>query len=276
MSNAEAGFGNPEVPEDDVEMSFFDHLRELRKRLVLSIIGILPGVVVGWIFKEELLDLLLAPLVTAYNSLGLGQPEIHFANPIDPFVAYLKIAVVAGAMLCAPWLFYQLWAFISPGLYRREKLMAIPFVIASTGCFLGGAAFGYIIVFPLGFETFLDFAGMMPSENINLRPTLMITEYLSFSTRLLLAFGVVFEVPVVVTFLAVARIVHWKQLAAFGRWWILCATFLAAFLTPPDVASQMMMLVPLVVLYFISVGIAAIIQFRDPAPGSVTEDGFER
>src|SRR5690606_29075462 len=171
-------------PEDDVEMSFFDHLGELRKRLIRVLIGMLPGVAVGWYFKEWLLDLLVKPLVTAWRQLGLGEPSLHFANPVDPFLAYLQLALVSGLLMSAPWVFYQLWAFIAPGLYRREKRLAIPFVVASTVCFVGGALFGYFIVFPMGFETLLSFAGVLPSDTLTIQPTLMINEYLSFATRL--------------------------------------------------------------------------------------------
>jgi sec-independent protein translocase protein TatC len=249
-------------PEDDVEMTFFDHLGELRTRLIRAVWGLIPGVALGWIFRQELLEFLLEPFTAAWKVRGLGEPTVHFANPIDPFVAYLKLALVAGALFSAPWIFWQLWGFLSPGLYRREKRLALPFVIASTVCFVGGAFFGYAVVFPMAFETFLGFAGMLPSESIRIEPTIMIGEYLSFATRMLLAFGITFEVPVVVTFLAAAGIVHWRELLRFGRWWVLISALLASLLTPPDVGSQILMIGPLVALYFMSVGIAFLVTFR--------------
>lgn len=249
-------------PEDDVEMGFFEHLGELRKRLVRGVIGIIPGVIVAWMYKETLLEFFLAPLVHAYARLGLGEPEIHFANPVEPFIGYLKIAIVCGLVGSAPWLFYQLWAFISPGLYKREKLMAIPFVFFSTLCFAGGAVFGYAIVFPMGFETLLGFAGLLPSQSITMTPTIMLGEYLSFSTRLLLAFGVVFEVPVVVVMLSSAGIVTPKQLFQFGRWWVIIAAIISAVLTPQDVGSMIVMLFPLIGLYFGSIPLAWLLKRR--------------
>lgn len=270
-----------DVPEDDVEMGFFEHLAELRTRLVRAVIGCLPGMAVGWFFKEDLLEFLVAPMVTAWHQLDLGQPELHFASPIDPFVAYLKIAVVVGLLIGSPFVFWQLWAFVSPGLYRREKRLAIPFVVSASVFFVGGAYFGYAIVFPLGFETFLGFAGMLPDETINFRPTIMINDYLTFATRMLLAFGITFLVPVIVTFLSAAGIVNWKQLLKFSRWWILISTLLAAFLTPPDVGSQLLMLIPLVVLYFLSIGLAAIFGYRrskqeKEAADQAADEGYER
>jgi len=244
------------APEEDVPMTVMEHLGELRSRLIKALLGILPGMWIAWEYKEYLLDYLLVPLTEAWKKLGLGEPTIHFSNPVDLFVAYMKISVVCGLLASSPWVFYQIWAFVAPGLYKKERLYAIPFVVASTVCFAGGAFFGYRVVFPLGFETLLGLSGMLPSASIRVQPTIMLGEYMGFATRMLLAFGTVFEVPVVVTFLSLVGIVNWKQLLKFGRWWVVIAAVIAAVLTPPDVGSQLMMLVPLVVLYYLSVGLA--------------------
>ena len=248
--------GVSEAPPEDVPMTVMEHLGELRSRLIKILLGILPGMIISWEYKEYLLDFLLAPLAKAWKQLGLGEPQIHFGNPVDPFIVYMKIAAVVGLLASSPWVFWQIWAFIAPGLYKKERYFAIPFVIASTVCFAGGAFFGYQVVFPIGFETLLGLSGMLPSETMRVTPTIMMTEYMGFATRMLLAFGVVFEVPVIVTFLAMVGIVNWKQLLRFGRWWVVIASILAAVLTPPDIGSQLLMLVPLVVLYFLSVGLA--------------------
>ncbi|MBX3245846.1 MAG: twin-arginine translocase subunit TatC [Myxococcales bacterium] len=251
-------------PEDEVEMGFFEHLAELRTRLVRAIYGIVPCIGVMWAFKERALEVLLDPLVVAYRANGI-EPEIHFQSLLDPFLAYLKISIIGGILLASPWVFWQVWGFLAPGLYRREKLLAIPFVLFSTLCFAGGALFGYFIVFPLGFQTFLEFAGPLPSGELTMQPTIMIDKQISLSTRMLLAFGVVFEVPVIVSFISMLGLVTARGLLKFGRWWLIIATLLAAFLTPPDLASQLIMLVPLVVLYFLSVGIAFLIDLRRAA-----------
>lgn len=251
-----------EGPEDDVEMGFFEHLGELRKRIIRVLWGLIPGVVVGWIFREWILDFLLGPLGVALQAQGIDEPQIHFKGLTDPFVAYVKIALITGLLASAPWTFHQIWAFVSPGLYRREKWLAVPFVIFSTVCFAGGAVFGYVVVFPLGFGALLEFSGPLPTGSIGLTPTIMINEYLTFVTRMLLAFGLVFEIPVVVTFLAAAGIVDWKQLLKFGRWWIVLAAVLASILTPPDVGSQVLMLGPLIFLYYFSVLLAFFFGWR--------------
>jgi sec-independent protein translocase protein TatC len=252
-----------EVLSDDVPMTIIEHLRELRSRLIKCLLGMIPGMVIAWEYKEHLLDYLLVPLTAAWKDLGMGEPTVHFANPVDLFVSYMKIAIVCGLLASSPWIFYQIWSFIAPGLYKRERMYAIPFVLASTLFFAGGAFFGYQVVFPAGFQTLLGLSGVLPSESVRVTPTIMLTEYLGFATRMLLAFGVVFEVPVVVTFLALAGIVNWKQLLAFGRYWAVIAAIIAAVLTPPDVGSMTMMLVPLIVLYFLSVVLA---YFLGPKP----------
>ncbi|MDD9940030.1 MAG: twin-arginine translocase subunit TatC [Myxococcales bacterium] len=231
-----------------------EHLQELRKRLVLSMLGMIPGTALGWTYAPELLDAFLLPYSEAFVRAGLGEPTIHVANPMDQIVAYIKIALVAGIFLGIPWIAWQVWAFISPALYDNEKRWAIPFVAGSSFFFTGGAYFGFSVVFPLMFDMLLSMSGQIGV--IKVQPTIMLNEYISFATRLLLAFGAVFEIPVVVTVLSAAGIVTWKQLLNFGRWWVLLAAILSALLTPPDIGSQMLMIVPLVVLYFASVGVA--------------------
>jgi len=249
----------------DVPMTVFEHLGELRTRLIRTLLGLIPGIGVAWWLREQLLDFLVAPLGKAWVKLGMGEPTLHFGNPVDVFVAYLRIAVVCGCILSSPWAAYQIWAFIAPGLYSREKAYALPFALASAVFFVGGAFFGYAAVFPVGFESLLGMAGMLPSHLVKVAPTIMIDEYLSFATQMLLGFGIVFEVPVVVAFLALAGVVNWKQLLRFGRYWTVVAAILAGVLTPsPDVGSQLFMMAPLVVLYFAAVGVAYFIGPKVP------------
>jgi sec-independent protein translocase protein TatC len=244
-------------PEDDVEMSFLEHLGELRNRLVRAMWGILPGIALSWAFKERILDFLTRPLVHAWIHRGFGEPQLHFANPIDPFVAYVQLAVICGLIFGSPWALYQLWLFVAPGLYRSERRYAIPFTLASAVFFIGGAFFGYAAILAPAFDTLLSFAGMLPDSMLRVQPTIMLAEYLDFSTRLLLAFGITFEIPVVITFLAIAGVVDWRQLLRFFRWWVVISAVISAVLTPGgDIGMQMMMLVPLVVLYLLSVLLA--------------------
>ena len=253
----------PPIPEQDEEMTFFQHLGELRKRLLRSILGLIPAVAIAWVFKTEIKDFLVAPLEPAWEKLQLpGEAVLRFSGPADAFMMYLKNSLIAGVLLASPWIFWQLWMFIAPGLYKKEKALAIPFIVASTVCFAGGAMFGYKLVFPEAFTVLLGFS------DETLVATLFVNDYMPFFRKMLLAFGFVFEVPVVVTFLAGAGIVTWQQLLKFSRWWIVCAAFLSMVLTPADVYTMVMMLIPLVLLYFVGVGCAYVISLfrRSPAP----------
>lgn len=243
------------APEDDHEMTVFEHLAELRSRLLRAIAGLIPAVAVAWFFKKEIKDFLVAPLKPAWEKLNLpGEAVLRFAGPADAFMMYMKNSLIAGVILASPWIFWQLWMFIAPGLYKKEKALAIPFIVASTICFAGGAIFGYKLVFPEAFVVLLGFS------DETLVATLFVKDYMPFFRSMLIAFGVVFEVPVVVAFLAGTGIVTWRQLLKFSRWWIVCASFLAMILTPQDVYSMVMMLVPLVLLYYVGVAVAYFIS----------------
>lgn len=256
MADALDKYSEPSAPPDDVPMTVLEHLGELRKRLIRALLGTIPAMFIAWDQRERLLNFLLDPFAIAYRRLGMGDKlAMHYSNPPEMFTTYMKIAIVCGLMGSSPWVFYQVWAFIAPGLYKRERLYAIPFVVASTVFFAGGAFFAYSALMPSMYETFLGMGGDLGS--VRIEPMMLITENLSFATQVLLAFGVVFEVPVVVTFLALAGLVNWKQLLAFGRWFVVIAAVVSAVLTPtPDAASMLLMMTPLVILYFFSVGLA--------------------
>jgi sec-independent protein translocase protein TatC len=254
---------DPELP-NDLPMTIWEHLRELRKRLIRSLLGMIPGIALAWTLREQLLDFLAAPYATAWMRLGYGRPTLHFSSPVDLFVTHLHIAIVVGLIFASPWIAYQGWAFIAPGLYKREKAYAVPFALASAFFFAGGAFFGYAYVFPVGFEALLGISPPANTRMVDIVPTIMIDQYLSFSTQMLLGFGIVFEVPVVVAFLALVGLVNWKQLLKFGRYWILISSIVAAVLTPsPDMISQLMMMTPLIALYYAAVVVA---YFIGPKP----------
>jgi sec-independent protein translocase protein TatC len=251
------------VPEAEVHMTFLEHLGELRDRLLRCLVPILPAFVGAWIYREELFSFLVIPLNKAWISMGLGAPKLHFASPVDPMVVYLKQSAIVAFLATSPWVFYQLWAFVAPGLYAREKRLILPFVFASTVCFTLGGLFGWFFIFPPTFETLMDFSGQLPGGIVEIEPTLMMGEYVSFVTQMLLVFGITFEVPVVITFLSLTGMVTAKQLVGFGRWWLVVSSILAAVLTPTqDALSMLLLLVPLVSLYYVAVGFAFIIDMR--------------
>lgn len=225
---------------------FLSHLEELRKRLIFIAIAVGVAFVGCYVFAEQLFGFLLIPLK---SQLPAGD-KLIFTNLPEMFLAYLKTAFVAGILLASPVIFYQLWKFVAPGLYQHEKKYGFSFVISSTILFVCGALFGYFVVFPFGFKFFLGYA----NENIQALPS--VKQYFSFATRLLMAFGLVFELPVVIFFLSKMGIVDVAFLRKKRKYAILLAFALAAILTPPDVATQCMMAVPLIVLYEIGILVA--------------------
>ena len=229
--------------DSDDKQPFLGHLEELRKRLIACAIAIGVGFVISYIFAEKLFQILIAPLKAV---LPAGDRLIFTALP-EMFFTYLKVAFISGIMLVAPFIFYQLWLFIAPGLYKNEKRYVIPFVIASTILFVGGALFGYFVVFPFGFKFFISFT----NEYVKALPS--VKQYFGFAVKLLFAFGIVFELPVVIFFLTKMGVVTPALLRKNRKYAILLSFVVAAILTPPDVITQCMMAGPLIILYEIGI-----------------------
>ena len=228
---------------DETKQPFLGHLEELRKRLVACAIAIGVGFVASYAFSERLFQVLIMPLKAVMPE---GE-KLIFTNLPEMFFTYLKVAFLSGVLVVSPFVFYQLWLFIAPGLYQREKRYVIPFVVASTILFVGGALFGYFVVFPFGFKFFIGFT----NEYVKALPS--VKEYFSLSVKLLFAFGIVFELPVVLFFLTKMGIVTPEYLRRQRKYAILLAFIIGAILTPPDVITQCMMAVPLMVLYEIGI-----------------------
>ena len=238
-------------PESDVRMPLTAHLDELRTRLIRAILATAAGALVAWLFIGHLVAFLLAPLAAL-------RPEESFiigTGVTEAFFTKLKVAVIAGIFVSSPILFYQAWRFVAPGLYQREKRVALPFSVAASIFFISGAAFCYWLVFPVAFRFFLD-----EFASIGVAAQIRVSEYLSFSSRMLLAFGITFELPVVTFFLARIGAVTHRTLIAWWRYAVIAIFVAAAVLTPgPDVASQMLMAAPLIVLYVLSIGVAYVV-----------------
>jgi sec-independent protein translocase protein TatC len=241
--------------EGDEKLPFTAHLEELRNRLVKCFIAVAVGFVISYGFKEKLFEILVYPLMKVMKE---GDTLIFTGLP-EAFFTYLKVSFLSGIMVASPVILYQFWMFVAPGLYDKERRMLIPIVILSTFFFVGGALFGYFIVFPYGFKFFLGFA----TETI--RPLPSMKEYLGFSAKLLLAFGVVFELPLIITFLARLGIVNVAFLKKNRKYAILLFFVGAAILTPPDVITQIMMALPLILLYEISIIGARLFGKKDRA-----------
>lgn len=254
-----------EAPPEEEGMTFWEHLEELRSRMFKMAIAIVCGGVVAWFAKEHILSWLVTPFSTAWEQQGFKQrPQLHFPNPAGLFIAYVKLTLISGALMAMPIIFYQLWSFIAPGLYAKEKRFALPFVVISTLLFAGGAYFGMVLAFPAGFQYLLGFAGTLP--NFDIEPTIMVDDYVEFIARSLIAFGAVFELPVVVFFLTLAGVVNHTHLIKFFRYFVVVAFVLAAVLTPPDIMSQFLLAVPLILLYGVSIGIAWLFNRKKATP----------
>lgn len=226
--------------QQDDKMPFTSHLVELRKRLIISIISIIAGFGVSYNYSEELFKLLARPLPAGTT--------FTFIKLIEPFFTYMKVSLVSGIFLASPVLIYQIWAFIAPGLHEKEKKWVWPIVFFSTVLFIGGVLFGYFFVLPFGYTYFISFS------TDTIKPMLSMDEYFSFTTKFLLAFGLVFEMPLFILFLALLGIVDAKMLSAYRKYAILAIFIIAAILTPtPDAFSQILMAAPMLVLYEIGI-----------------------
>jgi sec-independent protein translocase protein TatC len=240
-------------------MTFWEHLEELRKRLIWSVLAFFVGCALGWEVHEQLLDVLTQPFTRAWTEQNLGgTPALHFASPSAAFVGYFRISMIGGAAVAAPFIFYQLWSFVAPGLYAREKRYIIPFVGLSTILFIGGGYFGWRVAFPISFNYFLSLSGPVGSGGVTITPTVMMAEYIDFCSQMLLGFGLVFELPMLLLFLSIAGIINHLHLIQYGRYFILVAFIIAAILTPPDVPDLLAMAIPMCLLYTVSIGLVYI------------------
>lgn len=230
--------------EDLQKQALTEHLADLRRSLINSLIAVAVGFGIAYSWSREIGEWLFRPL---FAVLPAGSTLI-FTSYQEGFFFYLKIALAAGILLASPVLFWQIWRFVAPGLYQHEKRVILPFTVLSVGCFLGGAAFGYYVVFPPAFRFLVGYS------NDFLTPLPAVKEYFSLALRLLIAFGLVFELPVFMVLLSRLGVVDAPFLRRHRRYAFLFAFVIAAILTPtPDVINQCLMAIPLVVLYEISI-----------------------
>lgn len=241
-----------EDPEEEgmLRMSFMQHLEELRTRLIRVVAGLGVAFVVSIVYAEKLWQIVSEPATKALTELGINPPNLTQITPMEAFnVVYIKLPLIASLFLASPWILYQVWGFIAPGLYKKERRWAAPFVIGSAGLFITGGLFAYFIAFRFGL-TFLLGIG----RDINITPMVSITEYFDLFMNVVLAIAVVFELPVLIFFLTLLRIVSPGFLIRNSRYAILGIVILAAIITPtPDVFNLMIFSVPMIVLFFVGV-----------------------
>jgi len=238
------------MTDNDRSMAFTEHLRELRKRLVISVIASLFGFAVAYYYSAELYHFLAMPLLP---SLPPGQDFMIFTGVVEPFFIYMKVGFVGGVVLASPVILFEVWSFVAPALYRTERLWFVFIVFFSVILFLAGTAFAYLVVFPFGFKY------MMGYSSPELKPLISMSEYFSMITKFLLAFGIIFQLPLAMLVLARLGIVTWRKLVSWWRYAIVVTLVASAVLTPtPDIFNQLLMAGPIMALYIVGIVVAVI------------------
>lgn len=270
-----------EPTPDDARMPFLAHLRELRDRLRNAVIALLGGTIIAFMFKQELFVLLARPGIAALERLRAADPTMepvhfNFGSPIEPFWGYFSVSLWAGIFVSSPFIFYQLWRFVAPGLYAHEKRVALPFAAFSGLFFAGGAAFCYFLVLPQAYDFLIGYAdanlasmsnalgqSYQIGSQVALRPELFMEPYIDLTKKFLLGFGIIFELPLLIFFLSLVGLVTHRGLWRFNRWAVVLSFIVGAILTPgPDVVSQLLMACPMIALYNLSILIAWVVTRR--------------
>ena len=235
------------------------HIAELRKRLIIAVVGLLIAFGICFSFHDAILIFLKAPLdgISAPNGANLGAKMIY-THPAELFFVSLKVSFFGGFLLSLPLILYQIWAFVAPGLYENEKKYIAPFVFFAYTMFLAGCSFCYYFVVPTALNFLLNFG-----DSGQISTMLKVSEFVGFFTKLLIAFGISFELPVVTFFLAVMGLVSARSMLGFFRYAIVGIFIFAAIMTPPDILSQLLLAVPLIMLYALSILIAKIFGPKD-------------
>jgi len=244
---------NESAKEQMPTMGFLEHLEELRKRIVYSIIAIVLGFLACWRYAGNIYAIIQRPIMDALHRNGLSA-KLVYVNPIEPFNLYLKVAGMAGLFVASPFVLYQIWCFISPGLYRNEKRYVMPFMASTIALFLSGGYFGYKVVLPQALVFLIGYGK-------DFQPMITLTEYSSLFLTIIVGLGVIFEMPILVFFLALMGIVSagwmWRNI----RYSILFIFVIAAIITPTtDILNMCIFAAPMVFLYLGSIGIAYLVH----------------
>lgn len=226
-----------------------EHLDELRHRIVRSLIAIFVGFVACWFFAEPIAEFLARPI---YRVLPEGT-RLTFLGVTDPFILYVKVAALAAVFLTSPFILYQVWRFVAPGLYQRERRNALPFIVAGSLFFLGGGAFAYYVAFPFAVEFLIGMGAAF-------QPMITVERYFRFQLYVILGLGLMFELPIFIFLLAQMGVVTPGFLIRKFRWAVLLIFIVSAFVTPtPDVVNLLMFALPTILLYLLGVGAAALV-----------------
>jgi sec-independent protein translocase protein TatC len=233
-------------------------MRRRRSRIIKALMGVGVAFLACLIFANEMWDAVRAPAATALKNLGYGE-ELAQLTPMDAFTTiWMKLPLLAATFVSSPWVLWQIWAFVAPGLYKKERRFAAPLILCTAGLFILGGLFAYFVAFRFGLEFLLGIG-----KDIGVKPVISIVDYFDLFVNVTLGIGIVFELPVVIFFLALLKIVSAKFLVEHSRYAILLIVVLAAVITPtPDVFNLMLFSVPMVVLYFVGVLSAYLLEVR--------------
>jgi sec-independent protein translocase protein TatC len=252
-----------EAPAAELQMPIMEHLRELRVRLIRAVIAVTLGFIVAYFFSDQLFAALTLPIRKVSHDklllIGTGVGEAFFTK--------IKVSLIAGLFISSPAVFFEIWKFIAPGLYKTERRMAFPFIVFASLFFISGGYFCWAVVFKVGYAFFLE-----QYASIGVTPTLRISEYLAFSAKLMLAFAITFEMPIFAFFLTRLNIIDYKMMLKQFRYAILIIFVISAALTPPDMVSQFLLAIPLLFLYGLSIGVSYAFGEKPEAAAEVPEN----
>jgi sec-independent protein translocase protein TatC len=246
----------PDIEKDGLPaMGFLEHLEELRRRIIYSLLAVGVGFLLCWGYAERIYEIMQRPIMVALQRNGMSE-KLVYLNPTEPFNMYLKVALLAGLFVASPFVLYQVWAFISPGLYRNEKRYVVPFMFSTVGLFLAGGYFGYKLVYPQALQFLINFGKQF-------QPMITIGEYTDLFLTIIIGMGAIFEMPILVFFLALMGIVTagwmWRNL----RYSILVIFIVAAILTPTtDILNMCVFAAPMIALYVLSIAVAWMVHPR--------------
>jgi len=245
-----SGDGEEDEEEELLRMSFMEHLEELRARILKALAGVGIAFLFSIIFANDLWRIVSEPAVDALIQLGYENPKLAQIKPMETFTTvWVKLPMLTAIFLASPWILYQAWAFVAPGLYRRERRWAAPIIICSAGLFILGGLFAYFVAFRYGLAFLLGIG-----RDINIQPVVSVTEYFDLFVNVTLGIGLIFELPVLIFFLIMLRLVTPGFLLRNARYAILIIAIIAAIITPtPDVVNMMLFCVPMWLLYFVGV-----------------------
>ncbi len=238
-----------QAKEEMPAMSFLEHLEELRRRIIYCLIAVAVGFFACWAYAEKIYGIMQAPIMTALKNNGMAE-RLVYLNPTEPFNLYLKVAALAGLFVTSPFILYQVWLFISPGLYRHEKKYVMPFMFSTVALFLSGGIFGYKIVYPEALNFLISYGKQF-------QPMITIGEYTDLFLTIIIGMGLIFELPILVFFLSLMGIVSAGFMWRNFRYSILVIFIIAAIVTPTtDILNMCIFAAPMVGLYALSIGIA--------------------